>query len=51
MSNGATAQVVSLDAYRRARTPDRRTAPMQAPQVSTAPVPAMWIVWVPVWFW
>jgi len=51
MSNGASAQVVSLDAYRRARTTDRRSAPTQAPQTASTPAPAMWIVWVPVWFW
>ncbi len=57
MSNAATAQVVSLDEYRRARSSERRGATMTsvpmtqhaAPGVPTAP--AVWVYWVPVWVW
>lgn len=56
MSNAATAQVVSLDEYRRARSSERRGGPMTvapaqhaAPSIPTAP--AVWVYWVPVWVW
>lgn len=57
MANAATAQIVSLDDYRRARASDRRTTTPPAPAFTsqTAPTtqmaPAVWVYWVPVWVW
>ncbi len=50
MSNGAAAQVVSLDNYRRARTERMQPA---APQIvaRNQAAPAVWVYWVPVWIW
>jgi len=53
MANAATARIVSLDDYRRARASAQRTAPAFTPQ--TAPTmqmaSAVWVYWVPVWVW
>jgi hypothetical protein len=51
-SSAATAQIVSLDDYRRART---RSAQPQSQPTQTAPTipmaPAVWGFWVPGWVW
>jgi hypothetical protein len=51
-SRAATAPIVSLDDYRRART---RSAQPQSQSTQTAPTipmaPAVWVYWVPVWVW
>ena len=47
MSQSAAAAVIDLDSYRRRKQPKLATPAL----ASSATVPYVWVVWVPVWLW
>jgi hypothetical protein len=46
----ATADVISLDDYRRMRAKTSARPAPTSPALAMAP-PVMWVYWVPVWIW